>query len=320
MMLTATEPNVAFAKLASDEQIERTAQALEANGIHTLVADNGDEAKKMVFDLLPEGAEVFTATSQTLETLGIKDEIEKSGRYEALRPKMFAMDRETQGREIRKLGGAPDYAAGSVHAVTEDGRVLIASNTGSQLGRVCVGGGPLVAVPAHNRIGNEVRALDRQSGRLEHEASLVFQEGPVLAGLDRPDGGQGVPVVGRGDRDDVDIFVFQELPQVLVLRRFFLRRSLDDGHPFGHPHLFIGIAHGNDVTILAGHESTQVRLTAAVQAQDRDAQTFVRARRLLFGARPGQQPGAGHRRGGRRQHRILEKFPTCLPNHQRVSC
>ena len=127
-------PNQEFAKLASDQRIERAAKALEANGIHTVIAENGEEAKRLFFELIPEGSEVFLGASVTLETLGIKDEIDKSGRYEALRPKMFAMNRETQGREIRKLGGAPDYAAGSVHAVTEDGHVLIASNTGSQLG------------------------------------------------------------------------------------------------------------------------------------------------------------------------------------------
>jgi class 3 adenylate cyclase len=77
--------------------------------------------------------------------LGIKDEVEKSGRFDALRPKMFAMDRATQGREIRKLGSAPDYAA-SVQAVTEGGQVLIASNTGSQLGPYATGAGKVLWV------------------------------------------------------------------------------------------------------------------------------------------------------------------------------
>ena len=34
------------------------------------------------------------------------------------------MDRETQDREMRKLGAAPDYIIGSAHAVTEDGQVV----------------------------------------------------------------------------------------------------------------------------------------------------------------------------------------------------
>src|SRR5512132_97045 len=126
-------PNKEFETLADEEQIQRTARALEARNIKVLIAENGEEAKRMFFELVPEGAEVFLGASVTLETLGIKDMIDKSGKYSALRPKMFAMDRTTQGREIRKLGGAPDYAAGSVHAVTEDGTVLIASKTGSQL-------------------------------------------------------------------------------------------------------------------------------------------------------------------------------------------
>jgi hypothetical protein len=63
-----------------------------------------------------------------------------------LRPRMFAMNRETQGREIRKLGGTPDFAAGSVHAVSEDGHVLIASNTGSQLGPYASGAGKVIWV------------------------------------------------------------------------------------------------------------------------------------------------------------------------------
>jgi len=145
-------PNPEFAKLASDEQIERVVKALEANGIHALVAESAEEAKRIFFKVVPEGAEVFLGASVTLETLGIRDEIDQSGRYDALRPKMFDMDRATQGREIRKLVGAPDYAAGSVHAVTEDGQVLIASNTGSQLGPYASGAGNVIWIVGTQKI------------------------------------------------------------------------------------------------------------------------------------------------------------------------
>jgi hypothetical protein len=156
-------PNQEFANLASDEQIERTVKALEANGIHAVVAENGGEARRIFFDLIPEGAEVFLGASVTLETLGIKDEIDKSGRYDSLRPKIFAMDRTTQGREIRKLGGAPDYAAGSVHAVTEAGQVMIVSNTGSQLGPYASGAGKIVWVVGAQKL---VKDLDEGFRRI----------------------------------------------------------------------------------------------------------------------------------------------------------
>ncbi len=116
------------------------------------VAENGEEAKRLFFELVPDGSEVFLGASVTLETLGIKDEIDQSGKYNALRPKMFAMDRATQGREIRKLGSAPDIAAGSIHAVTEDGHVLIASNTGSQLGPYASGAGKVIWVVGAQKI------------------------------------------------------------------------------------------------------------------------------------------------------------------------
>jgi hypothetical protein len=157
-------PNREFAIPANDEQIERTAKALETKNIKTLIAENAGEAKRMFFELVPEGAEVFLGASVTLETLGIKDEIDTSGLYDALRPKMFAMDRATQGREIRKLVGAPDYAAGSVHAVTEDGQVLIASNTGSQLGPYASGAGKVIWVVGSQKL---VKDLDEGMRRIE---------------------------------------------------------------------------------------------------------------------------------------------------------
>ena len=149
-------PDTTFNKIAPDQIIKQTAKALEANGIHTMIAQNGEEARRLFFELIPEGAEVFLGASITLEQTGIKDEIDKSGRFDAIRPKMFAMNRETQGREIRKMGGAPDYAAGSVQAVTEDGHVIIASKTGSQLGPYASGAGKIVWVVGAQKIVKDV--------------------------------------------------------------------------------------------------------------------------------------------------------------------
>ena len=160
--LTLT-PKKEFAELATEEQIERTAKALEANNIRTLIAENGEEAKRLFFELVPEGSEVFLGASVTLEMLGIKDEIDQSGRFDALRPKMFAMDRKTQAREIRKLVGAPDYAAGSIHAVTEDGQILIASNTGSQLGPYVSGAGQVIWIVGAQKL---VKNLDEGLKRI----------------------------------------------------------------------------------------------------------------------------------------------------------
>lgn len=159
-----TTANQEFTRLPSEEQIQRTAQALEKNNIHVLIAEDGAEAKRMFFELIPEGSEVFLGSSVTLEQLGIKDQIDSSGKYDALRPKMGSMDRATQGREIRKLGAGPDYAAGSVHALTEDGSVLIASNTGSQLGPYAFGAGKVIWVVGAQKL---VKDLEEGMRRLQ---------------------------------------------------------------------------------------------------------------------------------------------------------
>ena len=133
----AVTPVEEFARLATDAKIERTSNALEANGIQTLVAEDRAEAKRLFFELIPEGSEVFLGASVTLEQLGLAADVDQSGRFDAVRPKMYAMNRETQGREIRKMIAAPDFAVGSVHAVTEDGHVLIAFCHGQSTWPVC---------------------------------------------------------------------------------------------------------------------------------------------------------------------------------------
>ena len=62
------------------------------------------------------------------------------------------MDRTTQARERAKLGATPDLAIGSVHAVTEDGHVLIASNTGSQLPAYVYAAGKVIWVVGAQKI------------------------------------------------------------------------------------------------------------------------------------------------------------------------
>ena len=141
-----------FAIPASDSQIERTRQALEDNNIHAVVAGNGAEAKRILFELIPAAAEVFTSSSVTLNTLGIPDEIDNSGRYDSVRAKLSMMDRETRGREMQKMGATPEYMVGSVHAVTETGRVVIASKTGSQLAGYVAGAAHVIWVVGTQKI------------------------------------------------------------------------------------------------------------------------------------------------------------------------
>ena len=157
-MASELTPNRAWARLASDEQITRTAAALETNGMRAIVVDTGDEARHQVFNLLPAGAQVMTMTSRTLETIGVAAEIDEpsdlaaSRRYDAVRPRLMQMDMKTQWPEMRRMGASPDYAVGSVHAVSEHGEVFVASFSGSQLAAYVSGAGSVIWVVGSQKI------------------------------------------------------------------------------------------------------------------------------------------------------------------------
>jgi len=145
-----------FAELASDEQISTAAAALERNGIQPLIAATGPDARGLVRSLLPAGAEVYNNTSRTLEAIGVADDIERSGRYQPLRLRLYRMDREMQQHEMRALAASPDYVVGSVHALTEGGSLLIASASGSQLGPLASGAGHVILVIGAQKIVSDV--------------------------------------------------------------------------------------------------------------------------------------------------------------------
>jgi hypothetical protein len=138
--------------LADKKTIEKTIAALKANGIDAVFVQNGEEAKKKALELIPQGAEVMAMTSMTCDAIGLTKEINESGKYDSVRKKLMAMDRNTQGREMRKLGSAPDFAVGSAHAITQDGDVLIASATGSQLPAYASGAGNVIFVVGTQKI------------------------------------------------------------------------------------------------------------------------------------------------------------------------
>ncbi len=173
---TTLAPDVIYARLASNEQIKRTVEALEANGMHAIVVENDVEARQKVAELVPAGAEVFISSSTTLNVLGITDDVDKSGRYDSVRVKLSKLDYTTQGREMQKLGATPEYVLGSVHALTETGVALIASATGSQLGPYSAGAAKVVWVVGSQKIVPTVeegmKRIEQYTVPLEDERAM----------------------------------------------------------------------------------------------------------------------------------------------------
>jgi len=150
-------------KLANDKTISKTISALNLNGIDALVVDTAEEAKKKVLEMVPKKAEIMQMTSVTADTAGISEVINNSGNYNSVRNKLNKLDRTKDHVEMQKLGAAPEWAIGSVHAITEDGKVIIASNTGSQLPAYAYGSSHVIWVVGTQKI---VKNLDDAMTRI----------------------------------------------------------------------------------------------------------------------------------------------------------
>jgi hypothetical protein len=145
-------PDERYAFAASAEQLERTAQALEANGFGVELLDDVAAARRRVGELIPAGSAVFTAASETLRLSGVEADVNASGRYVPIRARVLGMDRATQGDEIRRLTAAPDVALGSVAAVTETGSLVAVSASGSQLPAFAGGAGQVIWIVGAQKV------------------------------------------------------------------------------------------------------------------------------------------------------------------------
>jgi L-lactate utilization protein LutC len=146
------EPNSQFTELADKDRVEKLIEILMQNGVNALFAETKDEAKKKVLELIPEGSEVMTMTSVTMEELGLMEEFNESGKYDSVRKKMENHPGDEGLVQRKKLAGVPEFAVGSVHAVTEAGEIMIASNSGSQLPAHSYGAAKVVWVVSTKKI------------------------------------------------------------------------------------------------------------------------------------------------------------------------
>jgi hypothetical protein len=153
---------VEFAKPASEATLTAVADRLRERNFEVVIVDRAADAKEAVLQRIPEGAEVHSGKSKTLDDTGIFQELMESGRYDFIRLRTQKMDRKTQMREITKLSATPEYMLGSVGALTEAGQLVAASATGSQLGPYASGAAKLILVVGSQKIVPDLDAALRR--------------------------------------------------------------------------------------------------------------------------------------------------------------
>jgi acyl-CoA hydrolase len=166
-----------FTTLPDNQTLESTVVALEEHGFSVEVVDDPDAAREAVLARIPRDSSVMTNTSVTLEETGIAEAVNSGGPYESIRTKMLALDFETQMREMKSLAGQPDFAIGSVHAVTREGILVIASASGSQLAAYVWGAAAVIFVVGAQKL---VPTLDDARERI-FQHSLKLEDARALA-------------------------------------------------------------------------------------------------------------------------------------------
>ena len=166
-----------FTALPDAQELAATVVALEEHGFSVEVVEGPGDARTAVLARIPAGSSVMTNTSVTLQETGIADAINDGGPYESARNKMFALDFETQAQEMKAIGGQPDYALGSVHAVTRDGTLVIASASGSQFASYAWGAANVVFVVGAQKIVPDLAAAHQRI----YQHSLRFEDARAQA-------------------------------------------------------------------------------------------------------------------------------------------
>jgi L-lactate utilization protein LutC len=183
--VTASVPAASFTDPVPAERLERAAAALAAHNFAVEILDDAAAARARVGELIPAGASVFTAASETLQLSGIEEDISRSGRYDALRTRGLAMDRATQMDEIRRLLASPDVIVGSVAAVTETGALVAVSASGSQLTGYAGGSAQAIFVVGAQKVvpdlSTALRRVEEHCLPLENERAMRVYGGPSAA-------------------------------------------------------------------------------------------------------------------------------------------
>jgi acyl-CoA hydrolase len=175
--VSTTQTPSRFAALPDEQTLAATVTALEEHGFSVEVVDDLKAARHAVLTRIPHGSSVMTNTSVTLQQTGIADAVNDSGPYDSARNKMAELDFATQLQEMKAIGGQPDYALGSVHAITRDGTLVIASASGSQLASYAWGATNVIFVAGAQKI---VPTLEAARDRI-YTHSLVLEDARAVA-------------------------------------------------------------------------------------------------------------------------------------------
>lgn len=148
-------------------------EALRKRGVAAELVPDESAALARLVEVLPEGAEVMTAGSTTLEEIGFVRLLKsESHHWKNLKPAVLAETDPVKQRALRARAMVSEYFIGSVQAVTQSGTLLAVSAGGSQLAAYAFTAKNVVWVVGTHKI---VRTLDEALDRVR-EYSLPLED------------------------------------------------------------------------------------------------------------------------------------------------
>jgi len=153
-----------YTELASKEVLAKVSAALIANNFMPEVVATKEAALARIKELIPQGASVMNGTSTTLEEIGYIDYL-KAGQHGWINLHEKIINEKDQAKQsMLRKSTVPDFYLGSVHAVTENGELVIASASGSQLPFLAFTAANLVLIVSTQKV---VPTLTDALGRID---------------------------------------------------------------------------------------------------------------------------------------------------------
>lgn len=149
-----------YTKIASDSVIKKTVEALKERNIHAIVVDTKEEAMEEIKKLIPKGASVMNGSSTTLDEIGFVDYLKEGAHgWDNVHADILNEKDKAKQARLRKESVLADYFLGSAHAITEEGQLMIASASGSQIPSYAYTSDNVIWVASANKI-----VADREAG------------------------------------------------------------------------------------------------------------------------------------------------------------
>ena len=134
---------------------EDAVKILNDKGYTAKYADNAEEAKQMVLDLIPEGSSIAVGGSVTIGDMGLID-IFRSDKYKFY--ERFNTSGYAETYQVYRQSFLADYLVTSSNAITRNGEIVNTDSSGNRAGQIILGPEKVIIVVGANKLVDDLNA------------------------------------------------------------------------------------------------------------------------------------------------------------------